>query len=82
MKPSKIYLEAAKRIDNGTNTYSCCAIQDYQYLYGTKKDLADTYMVETDFDISYVWNISRPRARQLRVLLLCLMSAKAKAEGK
>ena len=83
MKPSAIYLEAAKLVDRGEALYSCWAIDDIERFYCSgPKSLVDDYSRNTGFKDLEMTDVFNNEKRQIRVLLLCLMSAKAKSEGR
>ena len=87
MKNSEAYLQAAELIDSRQELYSCCAIA--RVVGGSAGSsnfaivpLARTYVEDTEFSL---WDadiqLYAKRAQQIRVLLLCLMAAKAESEG-
>jgi len=82
MKPSAIYLEAAKLVDRGEALYSCWAIDDIEQSTVDADSLVDDYRRDTGFKELEMVDVFDPKNQQIRVLLLCLMSAKAKSEGR
>ena len=87
MKPSKVYLEAARRIAEREDSFSCIAIKhvvhDGNHSY-TKVPLARDYkniFGFTDED-NFKREIERDNdGRNLRVLLLCLAAAMSTGAG-
>ena len=84
MKDSKAYLEAAKLIHEHKEKYSCFALGILDELndFWEPTPLSRSFGWDTGFDEEWM-NAAEPNeARRIRVLLLCLMSAKAKMEGR
>ena len=76
MTDREIYLQAAKRIAAGTEDYSCIAIPTAAHcLYDTcpQREAYQTIMLDgDDSPLGWVHDIE---ARNLHVLLLCMMAA-------